>query len=50
MTDHNLQLEGGSKIGIIGGGLAGSFCAFFILATALRFGMDLQVDIYEPLN
>ena len=50
MSNQSLQLDDGSKIGIIGGGPAGSFCAFFILDTALRFGMDLQVDIYEPRN
>ena len=50
MSDQSLQLEDGSKISIIGGGPAGSFCAFFLLDTAFRFGMDLQVDIYEPRN
>jgi len=48
MTDNKLQLDDGSRIGIIGGGPAGSFCAIFLIDTAFRFGMDIQVDIYEP--
>lgn len=50
MTDHNLQLDGGSKISLVGGGPAGSFCAFFLLDTGFRFGLENQVDIYEPRN
>jgi flavin-dependent dehydrogenase len=48
MTNQNLQLEDGSKIGIVGGGPAGSFCAIFLLDMAERLGLDLKVEIYEP--
>lgn len=40
-------LEDGSRIGVIGGGPAGSLFAYFVLTFAQRMGMDLQVDIYE---
>lgn len=48
MTNQNLQLEDGSKIGIVGGGPAGSFFAIFLLDMAERMGLDLKVEIYEP--
>jgi flavin-dependent dehydrogenase len=35
-------------VGVIGGGPAGSFFTIFLLDTAERMGMDIQVDIYEP--
>jgi flavin-dependent dehydrogenase len=50
MPDQGLKLDDGGKVGIIGGGPAGSFCAFFLLDMAMRFGLDIQVDIYEPRN
>lgn len=48
MVDRNLQLEDGSRIGIVGGGPAGSFCAIFLLDMAERVGLDLKVEIFEP--
>lgn len=48
MSNQNLQLDDGSKVGVVGGGPAGSFFAFFLLDAAERFGLDIQVDIYEP--
>lgn len=42
-----LLLDEGSRIGVIGGGPAGSFFSYFILQMAQRVGMNLAVDIYE---
>ena len=41
-------LEKGSRVAIIGGGPAGSLCAYFLLTFAGRKGLDLRVDVYEP--
>ena len=41
-------LEDGSRVGIIGGGPAGSLFAQFLLSFAQRIDLDLAVDIYEP--
>jgi flavin-dependent dehydrogenase len=41
-------LEDGSRIGIIGGGPAGSLFAYFLLTFAQRVDLRLDVDIYEP--
>lgn len=46
----SLQLEDGSRIGVIGGGPAGSFFSYFILELAQRLGKEFEVDIYEPRN
>ena len=43
-----LALEDGSRIGVIGGGPAGSLFAYFALTFAQRMDLDLRVDIYEP--
>lgn len=43
-----LRLENGSRIGVIGGGPAGSFFSYFALLTARRIGLSLTVDIFEP--
>jgi flavin-dependent dehydrogenase len=40
-------LEDGSRIGVIGGGPAGSLFAYFALLFAERLDLDLRVDIYE---
>jgi flavin-dependent dehydrogenase len=45
---HNLELSDGSRIGVIGGGPAGSFFAHSILTFAQRLGLDLTVEVYEP--
>lgn len=45
---HNPQLQDGSRVGVIGGGPAGSFFSYFLLEMARRIGLDLHVDIYEP--
>jgi len=46
--DARLALTDGSRIGVIGGGPAGSFFAFFLLRMAQSIGIDVSVDIYEP--
>jgi flavin-dependent dehydrogenase len=47
MEDHELQLTDGSRIGVIGGGPAGSFFSVLILDLAQRMGLELEIDIYE---
>jgi flavin-dependent dehydrogenase len=41
-------LDDGSRVGVIGGGPAGSLFAYFLLRAARSRGVDLNVDIYEP--
>ena len=48
MAEKGLQLDDGSRVGVIGGGPAGSFFSIFLLDLADRMGVDIQVDIYEP--
>lgn len=43
----DLALVDGSRIGVIGGGPAGSFFAYFLLETAERAGLALSVDVFE---
>ncbi len=43
-----LRLESGARIGVIGGGPAGSFFSYFVLLAARRIGLSLHVDIFEP--
>ncbi len=45
---HDMQLEDGSRVAVIGGGPAGSFFAYFLLQFADRLGIDVKLDIYEP--
>lgn len=48
MPSSQLQLNDHSRIGVIGGGPAGSFSSFFLLDMAMRMGIKIEVDIYEP--
>ena len=41
-----LELTDGSRVGVIGGGPAGSFFSFFLLNMADAIGLDVSVDIY----
>ena len=41
-------LEDGSRVGVIGGGPAGSLFAYFLLTFAQRMDLEVAVDIYEP--
>jgi flavin-dependent dehydrogenase len=42
------SLESGSRVGVIGGGPAGSFFSYFLLVMAERVGITLHTDIFEP--
>jgi flavin-dependent dehydrogenase len=44
----SLTLESGSRVGVIGGGPAGSFFSYFLLDMAQRTGLDIHIDIFEP--
>ena len=44
----SILLEDGSRVGVIGGGPAGSLFAYFLLSFASRIDLNLAVDIYEP--
>ena len=43
-----MELKNGARIGIIGGGPAGSFSAIFLLDLAKQVDLEIQVDIFEP--
>ncbi len=43
-----LKLVDGSRVGVMGGGPAGTFFSYFLLDMAARIGLELQVDIFEP--
>lgn len=43
-----IALRSGSRVGIIGGGPAGSFAALHLLHQARQRGLDLEIQIYEP--
>lgn len=43
-----LPLQDGSRVAVIGGGPAGTFFSYFLLDMAERYGLDLDVHIYEP--
>ena len=43
-----MELTDGSRVGVIGGGPAGSLTSYFLLEIAERIGVALAVDIYEP--
>jgi flavin-dependent dehydrogenase len=46
--DMGITLEDGSRVGVIGGGPAGSMFAYFVLNFAELMDLDVGVDIYEP--
>lgn len=43
-----LELVDGSRVGVVGGGPAGSFFSFFLLRMAESIGLDVALDVYEP--
>lgn len=48
MTDGtDFKLDDGSRIAVIGGGPAGSFFSYFLLAMTERVGLDIHIDIFE---
>lgn len=44
----NLPLQDGARVGVVGGGPAGSFFSYFLLSLAERVDLRLQLDVYEP--
>lgn len=46
--EQHKELVDGSRVGVVGGGPAGSFFSFFLLQLAERVGLTIHVDIYEP--
>ncbi len=44
------ELVDGSRVGVVGGGPAGSFFCYFLLRLAQRVGIALEVDVFEPRN
>ena len=44
----DLTLQQGRRVGVIGGGPAGSFFSYFLLEMAQDVGVDIELDIYEP--
>lgn len=42
------MLQNGSRIGVIGGGPAGSFFSYFAFEQAKKAGISIEIDIYEP--
>lgn len=43
-----MELSDGSRIGVIGGGPAGSLVSYFLLEMAQLVDLQLELDIYEP--
>jgi len=43
-----MELSDGSRVGVVGGGPAGSLAGYFLLEMAGRIDLRLEVDIYEP--
>ncbi len=41
-------LHDGARVAVMGGGPAGAFFSYFLLAMARRAGLEVHVDIYEP--
>ncbi|MBI4334383.1 MAG: cyclic nucleotide-binding domain-containing protein [Chloroflexi bacterium] len=44
---HDLALDDGSRVAVVGGGPSGSLFSYFLLQLAQRIGIKLAVDIYE---
>jgi len=42
-----MELSDGSRIGVAGGGPAGTLTSYFLLDIAERVGLELELDIYE---
>ena len=48
LPQSGLKLVDGSRVGVIGGGPAGSMFSFFLQQMAEMVGLELEVDLYEP--
>jgi len=42
-----IELTDGSRIAVVGGGPAGSFFSYYALEYARRFGLEIELDIFE---
>jgi len=42
-----MELQEGARVGVVGGGPAGTLTSYFILEMAQRAGLSFEVDIYE---
>ncbi|MFC2076898.1 NAD(P)/FAD-dependent oxidoreductase [candidate division KSB1 bacterium] len=47
-SDSPMELNDGSRVGVIGGGPSGSLVSYFLLEMAERIDQKLEIDIYEP--
>ncbi len=47
LLDSDLKLHSGSRVAVIGGGPAGAFFSYFLLAMVERIGIEVQVEVYE---
>jgi len=47
LAPQNMELTDGSRIGVVGGGPAGSFFSYYTLEYARRFGLEVELDIFE---
>ena len=47
ISTPGIELTDGSKIAVVGGGPAGSFFSYYALEYARRFGLEIELDIYE---
>ncbi len=45
---NDLTLQQGCRIGVVGGGPAGSFFSYFLLEMARDTDVEVRLDIYEP--
>lgn len=45
---RGVALADGSRVGVVGGGPAGSLFGYFVMDLARTAGFDLSVDLYEP--
>jgi len=47
-ASDRLELTDGARVGVVGGGPAGSFFSYFLLSMAESIDLDISVDVYEP--